>query len=172
MALWITGIPGSGKSTVAEEIRARRPGFVVLRMDDLRRIATPSPTYGEEERDLLYRSLVFTASLIYGLGHSVIIDATGHKQAWRDLARKLIPRFFEVYLSCGVDVAKGRERGRLDTHGAPRDIYDKAASGWPVPGVSVPYEEPVSPEIVVRTDKVGIEETARLIEELIGRLRS
>ncbi len=172
VALWITGIPGSGKSTVAEALRARHPNFVVLRMDDLRKVATPLPTYSEEERDLLYRCLAYTASLITGLGHSVIIDATGHRRAWRDIARQLLPCFGEVYLRCPVDVAMARERKRPDAHGAPREIYDKAAAGWPVPGVSVPYEEPNVPELVIQTDIVDIEETVRLIEDLISRLRS
>jgi adenylylsulfate kinase-like enzyme len=58
-----------------------------------------------------------------------------------------------------------REKQRTDTRDAPRDIYTKGASGWPVPGVAVPYEEPLHPEIVIETEKVGL----HLIRERIKR---
>jgi len=43
MAVWITGLPGSGKSTIADALKESHPDFVVLRMDDLRKTVTPEP---------------------------------------------------------------------------------------------------------------------------------
>ncbi|HDY70131.1 MAG TPA: adenylyl-sulfate kinase, partial [Nitrospirae bacterium] len=43
--VWITGLPGSGKSSIAEALKGRHPGFVILRMDEMRKIVTPEPTY-------------------------------------------------------------------------------------------------------------------------------
>ena len=59
IAVWITGLPGSGKSTVADEMKKSNPAFIILRMDELRKIVTPDPTYSESERDMVYRSLVY-----------------------------------------------------------------------------------------------------------------
>jgi adenylylsulfate kinase len=171
IALWVTGLPGSGKSTLSDALKALEPGFVILRMDELRRVATPEPTYSEEERDILYRSLVFVAKTLTGLGHNVIIDATGNLRKWRELARGLIPGYGEVYLRCPVEVCMKRERGRAETHAAPPDIYEKARRGWPVPGVSAPYEEPVNPEVTIDAEHMPLEEQVEAVMELVVRLR-
>ncbi len=151
-AIWITGLPGSGKSTVADALKDTRPSFVLLRMDEFRKIVTPCPTYSDAERDIVYRGLVYLAAELVSLGHDVIIDATGNRRIWRDLARELIPRFTEVYLKCPQEVCRKREAGREKTRGAPRDIYKKGAAGWPVPGVNAPYEEPLNPDVVIESD--------------------
>jgi adenylylsulfate kinase len=169
VAIWITGLPGSGKSTVANWLKQAHPEFVVLRMDELRRVVTPQPTYSESERDLVYRSLVFLAQKLSELGHDVIIDATGNRRVWRKLARELIPRFVEVYLRCSVDACIEREKKRVETFGAPRDIYKKGAKGWPVPGAVVPYEEPLNPEITIDADKTSVADTIRTIEILLSK---
>jgi adenylylsulfate kinase len=169
MVIWITGLPGSGKSSVAEAFKKRHPEFHILRMDDLRRVATPRPTYSEVERDLLYRSLVFMAMFLSALGHSVIIDATGNRRRWRGLARKIMPGFAEVWLRCPARVCEAREAKRRWRRGAPKGIYEKAKKGWPVPGVVVPYERPLKPELVIDTDKTGIEEAALIVEGLLEK---
>lgn len=171
IALWITGLPGSGKSTVAEEVKRRHPDFVILRMDDLRKVVTPEPTYSETEREILYRCLVYICHLLVLHGHDVIIDATGNMRRWRDLARTLIERFGEVYLKCPIETCIEREKVRLETHGAPKDIYEKGRAGWPVPGVTVPYEEPLNPDLIIETDRLSISESVEMIEGLIKRLK-
>lgn len=168
LVVWITGLPGSGKSTVAEGVKMRVPGIVILRMDELRKTVTPEPSYSDEERDLVYRALVYTAKTLADLGHNVIIDATGNLRKWRDLARQLIPRYAEVYLICRLETCAGRERTRRDTHSAPKDIYQKGAAGWPVPGLQAPYEEPLAPELAIDTEATPVEESVRLIGDLIA----
>ncbi len=172
IALWITGLPGSGKSTIAEGIKENHPDFIILRMDELRKFVTPEPTYSDSEREMVYRCLVYTASILVRYGHDVIIDATGNMRRWRDLARSMIGRFGEIYLRCPIDTCIEREKVRLETHEAPRDIYEKAKAGWPVPGVTVPYEEPLNPEIIIDTDRLHPSESVRMIESLIERLKS
>jgi len=154
--LWITGLPGSGKSTVADGLKDLFPGSIVLRMDEIRRTVTPSPTYSDEERDLLYRALVYLAKVLFEQGHTIIIDATAHKRKWRELARREIEHFIEVYLRCPVEVCKEREMKRTNTHQAPRNIYRKADQGWPVPGIKVPFEESQEPEISIDADTMPI----------------
>ncbi|MBI5739171.1 MAG: adenylyl-sulfate kinase [Nitrospirae bacterium] len=154
--IWITGLPGSGKSTVASALKDKIPHAEILRMDDLRRVVTPEPTYSEEEREHLYRSLVYMAKTLYELGHTVIIDATGNRKSWRELARNLVPDFFEIHLKCPLEVCMERESSRTDTHGAPKDIYKKGKAGAPVPGMQVPYEETERPELVIDTEKKSV----------------
>jgi adenylylsulfate kinase len=165
--IWITGLPGSGKSTIAGNLNESIPDASILRMDELRKIITPRPDYSDTEREYVYRAIVFTAKTLYGLGHKVIIDATGNKRIWRELARGLIPDFFEVYLKCPLEICVKRERKRADTHGAPERIYEKAERGAPVPGVTAPYEEPENPDLTIDTDKEDPNTAVNKIIELL-----
>jgi len=172
MVIWITGLPGSGKSTIADAVKKEHPDFMIFRMDDLRQIVTPQPTYSETERDMVYRSLVYLAKTLSDLGHDVIIDATGHMKRWRDLARETIPIFAEVYLKCSLDICRKREEQRTETHRAPTGIYQKGMAGWPVPGITVPYEEPQNPEVVIDAEKVTAKDAAELISGFIEGFRT
>jgi adenylylsulfate kinase len=172
IAIWITGLPGSGKSALAEGLKAAEPGLVLLGMDELRRIATPEPSYSESERDVLYRSLVFTAGTLASLGHDVVIDATGNLRRWRGLARETISSYAEVYLNCPLEVCMQREGARRERRGAPGEIYAKGEKGWPVPGVSAPYEEPLAPELTLDTGRMGVDEGVARVRELLGKLRA
>ena len=168
--LWLTGLPGSGKSTVADNIAQLNANIVLLRMDDLRKVVTPDPSYSPEERQIVYRSLVYLARILSGLGHDVIIDATGNLRKWRDLARSIIPSFLEIYLRCPQVTCVAREKHRSDTRGAPAHIYQKGRAGWPVPGLTAPYEEPLNPELIIDTDKVSADEATKAIQQLIASI--
>lgn len=167
LAIWITGLPGSGKSTAAEGIKSLHPDFVVLRMDELRKVVTPDPSYSDAERDMVYRSLVYLAKVLTESGRNVIIDATGNRREWRNLARAHIPGFIEVYLKCSVEECISREKKRTERHGAPADIYRKGEKGWPVPGVNAPYEEPGNPEIAVDTTSLSAEDIVGVIDDFL-----
>lgn len=172
IALWITGLPGSGKSTVADALKKIRPEFIILRMDELRKVVTPEPAYSDSEREIVYRAIVFLAKTLTELGHHVIIDATGNLRRWRDLARRLIPKYIEVYLRCPIKLCMEREMHRAETHEAPKNIYKKGTKGSPVPGMVVPYEEPLNPEVIVDTDKTSLEDSIERIEHEIARFIS
>jgi len=170
IALWITGLPGSGKSTVADILKKAHPKFIVLRMDELRKVVTPEPTYSDSEREIVYRALVYLAKKLTELEFHVIIDATANLRRWRDLARELIPRYVEVYLKCPIEICMKREKKRIERYEAPGDIYNKGTEGWPVPGMVVPYEEPLNPEIIIDTDKMSLEDSISKIEKQIQDL--
>jgi len=166
--IWITGLPGSGKSSVAIEVKKLAPEAVILNSDELRKIVTPDPRFSGDEREYVYKALVYTAKTVSELGHNVIIDATANRKVWREIARKLISNFYEVYLQCPLDVCMEREKTRLDTHDAPKHIYDKGKKGAPVPGLNVPYDEPDNPELIINTEKVTPSVAA---EKIINMLR-
>jgi adenylylsulfate kinase len=173
-AIWITGVPGSGKSTLARsaarELHALGSPVRVLELDEIRKTLTPSPTYSDAERDQVYRTLVYLAATLTEAGVPVIIDATAHRRAWRDLARREIPRFAEVQIQCPVDVARERERTRAPGH-APRDIYARAERpGAAVPGVNVPYEPALAPELAIDTAREDAAASAARIVALTRRL--
>lgn len=171
--VWITGLPGSGKSTIALSLKRRLEDMdvkvYVLSIDVLRRVATPKPKYNEEEREVVYGALAFTAYVLTLNGVNVIIDATGNRRRYREKARNLIEGFFEIYVKCPLEVCMERERSRVDLHGAPRKIYDKAKSGGSrtVPGVGVAYEEPINPEVTVESNLLSPQESAeRIVKNL------
>jgi adenylylsulfate kinase len=173
--VWVTGLPGSGKSTVSvallellekEDVRAQ-----LLSSDALRKVLTPEPTYSLEERDVVYATLVYVAELLTQNGVNVVIDATGNLRRYRENARKKIPVFFEVYLKCPLDVCKQREAGRAVTYHAPKRIYERAGIGkaLTVPGVGQPYEPPLNPEMALDTTKCSSMECARkVLKKILG----
>ncbi len=145
-AVWLTGLPASGKSSIARELSAllhdRGVSAVVLESDRLRNILTPQPIYSEEERDRFYEQLALIGELVTSSGVPVIFDATANRRKYRDRARNAIKDFIEVYIATELDVCRKRD---------PKGIYAKAAAGrsGAVPGMQAAYEHPLNPELVL-----------------------
>lgn len=166
--MWITGLPSSGKSTIARGLveRLRKLGIRVeaLESDELRRVLTPNPSYSEEERLWFYGVLVYIAGLLAKNGVNVIIDATGNRRIYRDLARRRFKRFVEVYARCPIETCMKRD---------VKGLYRRALEGSlkTLPGLQTPYEEPTNPEIIVDTDRLRPEEAVEAVLEGLKRLR-
>lgn len=154
-AIWLTGLPASGKSRVAEEL-AKQIDAVVLESDALRKVFSERPTYDEKDREYFYTSVAFIGKVLVENGMNVIFDATANRRAYRDRARALIPRFFEVYVDTPLEVCRKRD---------PKGIYRSGSAN--VPGVGVAYEEPLHPELVVHGDHEKPRDAARRIMELV-----
>ena len=170
--MWFTGLPGCGKTTIADRVKAKlsEKGMYakILQLDEIRRAITPQPKYTEEERDIVYASLAYMAKLLAEEGINVIIDATANRRRYRDLARSLIPNFAEVFIRTPLEVCMEREKKRIALF-SPRDIYKKAsATKAAVPGVNVAYEEPQSPEIEVDAARMSLEESASRIADRVS----
>lgn len=164
-AIWITGLPGSGKTTIAREVadKLKDERLKTLQLDEIRTIVTPQPTYSEQERDIVYAFLAYTAKVLTECGVNVIIDATANRKRYRDLARRLIPRFAEVYVSCSLDTCVRREAHRV-TEFTPSGIYEKShAHEAAVPGVNVAYETTEDPELTIDSERVAPTEAAEVI---------
>jgi adenylylsulfate kinase len=165
-AVWLTGLPASGKSTIARELRPRLEalGLIVevLESDAVRRILTPAATYSRDERDLFYRALAFIGERLVAYGVTVLFDATASRRAYRDVARSMIPRFAEVAVECPLDVCRQRDR---------KGTYRKGERGESVnvPGLQEPYEPPLTPELRIDTVTRTTEESVRLILDMVQR---
>ncbi|MEM3046462.1 MAG: adenylyl-sulfate kinase [Candidatus Bathyarchaeia archaeon] len=164
-AVWITGLPASGKSTVTASLirKLREKGVYaeVLESDKLRQVLTPQPTYSEPERDHFYNVMVYIGHLLSKNGVNVIFDATGNKRAYRERARALIPAFVEVYLKCPLQVAMQRDR---------KGTYALAETGRSrtVPGLQSVYEEPLHPDVVIESDRLLPDEAADIVLHLMA----
>jgi adenylylsulfate kinase len=171
--LWITGLPGSGKSTIAyalqSTLKIKGIHTQILSTDDLRKVMTPKPTYSGEEREKIYATIVFIAKLLNQNGINTIIDATGNLRLYRALARNTLKPFAIAYAKCSLNVCIRREEERGETFGAPTEIYKKGKDGRSitVPGLNVPYEEPRNADIVVDTEKLIIAECVEKIYNFI-----
>jgi adenylylsulfate kinase len=173
-AIWITGPPASGKSAIARavtsELQARGQPVKWLELDEVRASITPAPWYTDAERDLVYRALGYMTTLLVESGRPVLIDATAHRRVWRDLVRAAVPRFAEVQLVCPIEICREREHTRTTGH-APRNIY--ARSGRPgatVPGVDVPYEAALAPELLIDTASDSLARSVERVVDLAERL--
>ena len=163
-AVWITGLPASGKSTLgaalARQIRALGVDITVLESDALRKIFSERPGYDEQDREYFYGALAFIGQVLTEHGVSVIFDATANRRSYRDRARHLIPEFIEVFVDCPLETCIQRD---------PKGIYQNAREGSAanVPGVQAVYEAPEAPEIVIRGDRDNPEEAGRRVLEVL-----
>ncbi len=163
-AIWLTGLPASGKSTIVAALKPRLEGVgivvEVLESDAVRRILTPTPTYSTEERDLFYRALAFMGARLVSHGVTVIFDATANKRAYRDFARSLIPKFIEVAVECPLALAMERDY---------KGTYQRGQRGESstVPGLQDPYEAPVNPEVRIDTTQLSAKDAAGKVLEFV-----
>jgi adenylylsulfate kinase len=159
-ALWITGLPASGKSTIVgyllPQLQHMGLSVEVLESDRVRETLTPHASYTSEERDIFYRALAFTGSRLMAHGVTVIFDATASRRAYRDFARQLIPRFAEVAVHCPLAVCMERDR---------KGTYEKGQCGQSttVPGLQAPYEMPLNPDVTIDTTRTDPQHAAQQI---------
>jgi len=143
VVVWLTGLPASGKTTLAERVRAQlqRPA-VVLDSDVLREIFG-AHGYGAGDRDEQYRVLAELAAMLARQSLVVLVAATAPRRSHRDRARELAPRFIEVHVATPLDTARRRD---------PKGLYARADAGLApdLPGVGAAYEPPQDPDVVAR----------------------
>ena len=164
-AVWITGLPASGKSTVtsalAEELTRLGVQFAVLESDALRKLLPTASTYDERDREYFYGSMAFIGEVLTQHGISVIFDATANRRSYRDYARQRISRFAEVFVDCPLDVCIKRD---------PKGIYRLALEGkaGQVPGLQATYEPPEKPDVVIRSNQDNPQDAGRRIVDLLA----
>ena len=169
LTVWFTGLPGSGKTTLAELLfhswRLRGKRADILDGDVLRSVFRGSVGFSKEDRRRNVLSAAFTAMM---LNHHDVFVAAAFISPYRSLreeAREIIGKsFVEVFVDCPILVCQMRD---------PKGLYKKAAKGEikGMTGVDDPYEAPEKPDLVLKTGKESTEESLQKLLTFLERVR-
>lgn len=165
--IWITGPSGSGKTTLAKALEKKLKDMdlktEVLDGDELRENLYPNLGFDKEAREMHNKIVIHMAKLLSRNGIIPIVALISPYKKIREMARKELGKFIEVYLKCSLE-----ERIKRD----PKGLYKKALNGEisGLTGFNGVYEEPENPEIVLETDKIGVEEEVGVIMRKIKEL--
>jgi len=161
---WFTGLPCSGKTTVADAVadRLKEKGYRVERLDGdiVRKGLTSDLGFSKEDRNENIKRVTFVAKLLTRNGVAVLATFVSPYRARRAQSREEIGEFIEVFTRTPVDICIERD---------VKGMYKKALAGEisNFTGVDDPYEEPENPELILDTDKESIEES---VEKVLGKL--
>src|SRR3989337_1828253 len=156
LTVWLTGLSGSGKSTIAVELEhallENRHQAYIMDGDNIRHGLNKNLGFAPEDRSENIRRIGEVAKLFTDANIITITAFISPYRQDRDNARKLQKEgeFIEVYVKCPIDVCEQR-----DTKG----LYKKARAGEvkEFTGISAPYEEPSNPELTIDTSKMSVE---------------
>ncbi|MBI2167535.1 MAG: adenylyl-sulfate kinase [Candidatus Omnitrophica bacterium] len=167
VTIWFTGLPSSGKSTIARvlERRFRQAGLKVELLDGdvVRTNLSKGLGFSKEDRDANIKRIGFVCHLLTRNDVIAIAAAISPYREVRDYNRRLIGNFVEVYVKCSIDECEKRD---------VKGLFKKARAGeiTGFTGVDDPYEEPLHPEVVCDTEKESADQSAekviRKLEEL------
>ena len=162
--IWLTGLPCSGKSTIARKLArrllARGRRVEVLDGDLIRRSLSHGLGFTREDRDRNILRVAFVANLLARNDVVVIVAVVSPYRAARDEARRVLRRFFEVHVDCPLD-----ECERRDVKG----MYARARAGTlhGFTGIDDPYEVPLAPELSLSTSVQSSDESAERVESAL-----
>jgi len=171
VVIWITGLSGSGKSTIARflEIELHKRNYLtkLLDGDNVRAGINNNLGFSEDERAENIRRIA-EVSKLFVQGGIILIDCfISPTYKIRNNARQIIgdKDFFEIYINTPIE-----ECERRDTKG----LYAKARAGLikNFTGIDSPYEEPINPDVEIRTMEMGIEEAVKkILDKLLPRIQ-
>ena len=163
--IWMTGIPASGKSTIAtllkEYYQKQNIPADILDGDEIRNTLSKDLGFSPQDRKEHNRRVIIVAKLLAKNGITTIIPLISPYRETRELARKEIPNFVEVYVKASVEECIRRD---------PKGLYKKAQAGeiTNMTGLQSPYEEPTNPELVLDTEKNTPQEC---LDAIISKLK-
>jgi len=158
--VWFTGLPSSGKSTLAkvlrDEIEKKNRHVEILDGDEVRLRLSKGLGFSKEDRDENIRRISYVAKIITRCGAVALTCAISPYKSIRQEARQEIQDFVEVFVDCELEQCIKRDL---------KGLYKKALSGEikNFTGISDPYEKPDSPEIIVNTSSETIEQSLKII---------
>jgi bifunctional enzyme CysN/CysC len=165
LVVWMTGLSGSGKTTIAQEVERRlleagMPAYI-LDGDKIRRGLCADLGFTAADRTENIRRVGETANLFRDAGMITLVTLISPFAASRDQARRIVGRsFVEVYVKASVETCKARD---------PKNLYKKALEGN-IPnftGLTSPYEVPENPDLVLDTEKWSEEECVEVLTSAI-----
>ena len=160
-AIWMTGIPCAGKTTIARKLQEHIPNLAVLDGDELREWLSPKD-FSKEARNEHNKKVAYLAKLLIKHKVPVSISLISPYIENREAARKIIGngKFIETYVRCSLNVCEKRD---------VKGMYKKARDGEikNFTGIQDPYEEPLNPEIIVNTEEENLDST---VNKIITRL--
>ncbi len=165
--IWLTGIPGSGKTTLALELQKfyenKGIPIEILDGDEIRKTLSKDLGLSPEDRKEHNRRVIFVAKILAKNGVTTIVPLISPYRETRANARKEIPNFIEIWVKTSVDECIKRD---------PKGLYKKALAGEikNLTGLQAPYEEPQNPELIVDTEKNSVEESIDLIISSVKKL--
>ncbi len=168
VVIWLTGLSGSGKSTIGYALEQRlssgRHLTYVLDGDNMRHGLCSDLGFSHRDRTENIRRIGEVAALFADAGLIIITSFISPYRSDRELARQRVPagKFVEVFLDVPVEVCERRD---------PKGLYKKARAGE-IPdftGVSAPYERPGAPEIALDTELLSVD---ACVESIVGHLES
>jgi adenylylsulfate kinase len=166
VVLWLTGLSGSGKSTIAVEVEHllfnRGVRVYTLDGDNVRHGLNKNLGFSPEDREENIRRIGEVARLFADAGMVAITSFISPYSKDRDAARALLQsgEFIEIYVKAGVEICEERD---------PKGLYKKARAGEikQFTGISAPYEEPNCPELVIDTAVLSISESAQKVVDYL-----
>jgi adenylylsulfate kinase len=162
VTVWLTGLPSSGKSTIARALEKRLlddgARVEVLDGDVVRTHLTKDLGFSREDRDENVRRIGFVASLLARNGVIVLCPVIAPYRAARDEVRALheAGQFVEVHVATPVEICSDRDVKGLYAQ-------QKAGNLTGLTGVDDPYEPPLNPEVVVPTQTQSLEESVETV---------
>ena len=168
VVLWFTGLPSSGKSTIAHALEEKLHGVscrtFVMDGDNIRHGLCGELSFSLEDREENIRRVAEVARLFVEAGIIVSTALISPSRLGRERARKLFQPedFLEIYCRCPVNVCEDRD---------VKGFYKLARLGQVkgFTGISAPYEEPPDPELVLDTAVLRVEQSVDQIYALLTR---
>ena len=157
--LWFTGLPSSGKTTLADNVSRKltKNGFKVERLDgDRVRNIFPNTGFSKEERNLHIQRVGSLASILEKNGTVVVASFISPYTETRDFVRTLCQSFIEIFMATPLEECEKRDN---------KGLYKKARKGEIkyFTGIDDPYEVPTNPEMIIDTTNESVEKSAEKI---------
>jgi adenylylsulfate kinase len=166
VVIWLTGLSGAGKTTIAEAINASilKKGYFTKHFDgdEIRKGINSDLAYSVADRHENIRRIAEISKLFLDSGLVVICSFISPTEEMRKLAREIIGngRFIEIYVNAPLEVCELRD---------PKGLYKMARAGLlkDFTGIDSPYEPPENPEIEIRTDLWDVPSSAKYIQRKV-----